>query len=97
MQIIATVCAKVFEHHRKADSTFNVKYIVYHNGTRKHIGSPHFVSNRLLSLGVKEHIELLEIAVKSWSMLSGPFFSDILFCQYKIDIGVVHLACFPCV
>ena len=30
--IMATVSAKVFEHHKKADGTINVKIVIYHKG-----------------------------------------------------------------
>jgi hypothetical protein len=46
---MATVSAKIYEHHKKADGTYNVKYIVYHDGERRHIDSPHFVSNRQIT------------------------------------------------
>ncbi|QEM03652.1 site-specific integrase [Mucilaginibacter rubeus] len=44
-----TVSAKIYEHHEKADGTFNVKYVVYHKGERKFIDSPHFVSRRQIN------------------------------------------------
>lgn len=44
-----TVSAKIYEHHVKADGTFNVKYVVYHKGERKFIDSPHFVSRRQIT------------------------------------------------
>lgn len=50
---MATVSAKVFEHHEKNDGTFNVKYIVYHQGDRRHIESPHFVSRRQINKDLK--------------------------------------------
>lgn len=44
-----TVNAKIFSHHEKADGTFNVKYVIYHNGERKFVDSPHFISKRQLN------------------------------------------------
>ena len=44
-----TVSAKIYSHHEKADGTFNVKYVVYHQGERKFIDSPHFVSKRQIT------------------------------------------------
>ena len=57
---MATVSAKIFEHHEKADGTFNVKYIVYHQGERRHIDSPHFVSKRQITkeLEIKDKVLL---------------------------------------
>jgi integrase len=46
---MATVSAKVFEHHKKADGTINVKIIVYHKNERKFIDTTHFVSSRQLT------------------------------------------------
>ncbi|AYL95357.1 tyrosine-type recombinase/integrase [Mucilaginibacter celer] len=46
---MATVSAKVYEHHKKKDGTFNVKIIVYHQQDRKHIDTIHFVSKRQLT------------------------------------------------
>jgi len=36
-KIMATVSAKVYEHHKKVDGTYNVKICVYHKGKRRHI------------------------------------------------------------
>jgi len=46
---MATVSAKVYEHHKKKDGTYNVKIIVYHQEDRKHIDTTHFVSKRQLN------------------------------------------------
>jgi hypothetical protein len=55
-----TVSAKIYEHHEKSDGTFNVKYVVYHNGERKFIDSPHCVSKRQITKGfdIKDKIAL---------------------------------------
>ena len=46
---MATVCAKVFKHHRKADGTYNVKIRIYHKGELKFIETKFFVSEKQLS------------------------------------------------
>ncbi len=59
---MATVSAKIFEHHEKNDGTFNIKYIVYHKGERRHIDSPHFVSKRQLT----KDFEIKDKVVLRW-------------------------------
>ena len=59
---MATVGAKIFEHHEKNDGTFNIKYIVYHKGERRHIDSPHFVSKRQLT----KDFEIKDKLVLKW-------------------------------
>jgi hypothetical protein len=51
--IMATVSAIVFEHHKKADGTWNVKIIVYHKDERKFIDTTHFVSKKQLDVKFK--------------------------------------------
>lgn len=46
---MATVSAKVYEHHLKDDGTYNVKIVVYHNEERKFIDTTHYVSKRQLT------------------------------------------------
>jgi hypothetical protein len=46
---MASVSAKVYEHHKKMDGTYNVKIVVYHKDERKHIDTTHFVSKRQLT------------------------------------------------
>src|ERR1700744_2775301 len=43
---MATISAKIFEHHEKSEGTVNVKYMVYHKGVLRYIDSPHFLSMR---------------------------------------------------
>ena len=50
---MATVSAKVFEHHLKADGTFNVKICVYHKKNRKYMDTIHYVSKRQLNSDFK--------------------------------------------
>lgn len=46
---MATVSAKVYEHHKKADGTYNVKICVYHKGKRKFIDTSHYVVRKQLT------------------------------------------------
>ncbi len=46
---MATVSAKVYEHHQKADGTYNVKIRVYQKGEKKFIDTPHFLSLKQLT------------------------------------------------
>ena len=50
---MATVSAKVFEHHQKDDGTFNVKICVYHQNDRKYMETSHFVSKKQLDARFK--------------------------------------------
>lgn len=50
---MATVSTKVYEHHLKADGTYNVKIVVYHKEERKFIDTTHFVSKRQLTSGLE--------------------------------------------
>ncbi|MBL1410019.1 tyrosine-type recombinase/integrase [Sphingobacterium faecale] len=60
---MATVSAKVYEHHKKSDGTYNVKIIVYHKGERKYIDTTHFVVKRQLTKEFK---------------IKDPFLADIV-------------------
>ncbi len=40
---MATVSAKVYEHHKKADGTYNVKICVHRKGQRKFLDTNHYV------------------------------------------------------
>jgi hypothetical protein len=44
---MATVSAKVYEHHKKSDGTYNVKICVYHKGERKFLDTNHYVVQTL--------------------------------------------------
>ena len=59
---MATVSAKIYEHHKKAGGTFNVKYVVYHQGERKFIDSPHFLSKRQIT----KEFEIKDKLVLKW-------------------------------
>jgi hypothetical protein len=43
---MATVSAKVYEHHLKDDGTWNVKIVVYHKQEMRFIETSHYVSKR---------------------------------------------------
>lgn len=60
---MATVSAKVYEHHQKDDGTFNVKVVVYHKQERRFIETPHYVSKRQLnaSFDIKDKFLLRKI------------------------------------
>src|SRR5690606_25258881 len=50
---MATVNAKVFEHHKKADGTYNVKICVQHKRLRKYLDTTHFVVRKQLTKDFK--------------------------------------------
>ena len=50
---MATVSAKVFEHHKKTDGTYNVKISVHHKGQRKYIDTVHYVVKKQLTAKMK--------------------------------------------
>jgi len=50
---MATVSAKVFEHHKKDDGTWNLKICVYHQNDRKYLETSHFVSRKQLDAKFK--------------------------------------------
>ena len=52
-KIMATVSAKVYAHHKKADDTYNVKICVYHKGERKFIDTTHYVVKKQLTKDLK--------------------------------------------
>lgn len=50
---MASVSAKIFEHHKKADGTYNVKIRVYHKGERKYIDTAHYLVRKQLTKDFK--------------------------------------------
>ncbi|RQP17000.1 MAG: recombinase [Parapedobacter sp.] len=46
---MATVSAKVFAHHKKADGTYNVKLCVHHKAIRRYLDTNHFVVKKQLT------------------------------------------------
>lgn len=52
-KIMATISAKVYEHHKKADGTYNVKICVHHKDQRKFIDTNHYVVKKQLTAKLK--------------------------------------------
>ncbi|MFN0291923.1 site-specific integrase [Pedobacter helvus] len=50
---MATVSAKVFEHHKKTDGTYNVKICVHHKSDRRYLDTVHFVVKKQLTAKMK--------------------------------------------
>ncbi len=50
---MATVSAKVFEHHKKSDGTYNVKICVHHKNLRRYIDTNHYVVSKQLTKDYK--------------------------------------------
>jgi hypothetical protein len=46
---MATVCAKIFKHHLKADGSYNVKIRIFHKNEKKYIDTEHYVTDKQLS------------------------------------------------
>lgn len=46
---MATVSAKVFEHHKKSDGTYNVKICVHHKNLRRYLDTNHYVVKKQLT------------------------------------------------
>ena len=46
---MATVCAKVFKHHLKADGSYNVKIRIFHKDEKRYIDTEHYVTDKQLS------------------------------------------------
>ena len=46
---MATLSAKVFKHHKKADGTYNVKIYIYHKSARVYLDTEHYVTDRMLT------------------------------------------------
>jgi hypothetical protein len=46
---MATLSAKVFRHHKKADGTYNVKIYIYHNSVRAYMDTEHYVTDKMLT------------------------------------------------
>ncbi len=50
---MATVSAKVFEHHKKSDGTYNVKICVHHKDLRRYLDTNHYVVKKQLTKDYK--------------------------------------------
>jgi len=61
---MATVSAKVFKHHKKADGTFNVKICLYFKGVRKYMDTNHFVSERQLNKRYKVNDKFINTLIE---------------------------------
>ncbi|KAA8476260.1 integrase-like protein [Arcticibacter tournemirensis] len=72
---MATVSAKVYEHHKKADGTYNVKICVHHKDQRKFIDTNHYVVKKQLTakLKIKDNfvIDLIDDQLKGYRKIIG--------------------------
>ena len=72
---MATVSAKVYEHHKKTDGTYNVKICVYHKEERKFIDTSHFLVKRQLTpkLKIKDNFinDLIEDQLRGYRKVIG--------------------------
>jgi integrase len=50
---MATVSAKVFEHHKKTDGTYNVKICIHHKSDRRYLDTVHYVVKKQLTAKMK--------------------------------------------
>ncbi|CAM3957804.1 phage integrase SAM-like domain-containing protein [Mucilaginibacter galii] len=57
---MATVCAKVYEHHKKNDGSYNVKIRIFHKGEKKYLDTPFFLTAKQLTKG----FEIKDVFVK---------------------------------
>ncbi|MBT2560069.1 site-specific integrase [Pedobacter sp. ISL-68] len=46
---MATISAKIYKHHKKADGTYNVKVCIFHKGQRRYIHTNHYLVRKQLS------------------------------------------------
>lgn len=51
--VMATLSAKVFRHHKKADGTYNVKVCIHHNDKRVFMDTEHYVTAKKLDKNLK--------------------------------------------
>lgn len=95
---MATISAKVFEHHQKMDGTFNVKICLYHKGNRRYLDTSHFVSKRQMdgSFNIKDSVlkrvveDSLDRYREAISLLGGKieFFTCESLLQYLDDTEI---------
>ena len=86
---MATVNAVVYEHHKKADGTYNVKIKIFHQKKRAHIETSHYVSPKQLdkNLQIKDKflLRILESTLEDYrhsiSEL-GPELNSLLLTSY---------------
>jgi len=50
---MATLSAKVYRHHKKADGTYNVKVCIHHNRKRVFMDTEHYVTDKKLDKNLK--------------------------------------------
>lgn len=50
VEFMATVDVKILKHHKKADGTYNVKIRVTHKREKKYFDTPHFVTEKQLTI-----------------------------------------------
>lgn len=50
---MATISARIYKHHKKADGTYNVKICVHHKNQRKYIDTAHYVVKKQLTTKMK--------------------------------------------
>lgn len=46
---MATISAKIYKHHKKADGTYNVKVCIFHKGQRRYINTNHYLIGKQLT------------------------------------------------
>jgi integrase len=46
---MATISAKIYKHHKKADGTYNVKVCIFHKGQRRYINTNHYLVGKQLT------------------------------------------------
>ena len=72
---MATVSAKVYEHHKKADGTYNVKICVHHKDQRKFIDTNHYVVKKQLTpkLKIKDRFitDLIDEQLRDYRKMIG--------------------------
>jgi integrase len=95
---MATISAKVFEHHQKMDGTFNVKICLYHKGHRRYLDTSHFLSKRQMdgNFNIKDRVlkrvveDSLDRYREAISLLGGKidFFTCESLLQYLDDTEI---------
>ncbi|HEY2581089.1 MAG TPA: site-specific integrase [Mucilaginibacter sp.] len=74
---MATVNAVVYEHHKRADGTYNVKIKIFHQKKRAHIETAHYVSAKQLNcdLQIKDKfiLKILEITLEDYRRSISEF------------------------
>ncbi|RDC57322.1 recombinase [Pedobacter chinensis] len=50
---MATISAKIYKHHKKADGTYNVKICIFHKDQRRYINTNHYLVGKQLTSKLK--------------------------------------------